>query len=100
MFLEINRAKYLEEYKIRMWFNNGEVRDVDLAHSLKGEVFEPLRDKKQFQHFSIRFNTIEWENGADFAPEYLYENSVPAYDTSEVAPSIVAEAQTPYKPSK
>lgn len=100
MFLEINRAKYLEEYKIRMWFNNGEVRDVDLAHSLKGEVFEPLRDKKQFQHFSIRFNTIEWENGADLAPEYLYENSVPAYDSCKAAQHVVAEEQDPYNLSK
>jgi hypothetical protein len=26
-----------------------------------------------FKRFSVKFNTIEWENGADFAPEYLYE---------------------------
>jgi len=24
----------------------------------------------------LEFNTIEWENGADFAPEYLYEHGV------------------------
>jgi len=26
-----------------------------------------------FKNFQIKYNTIEWENGADYAPEYLYE---------------------------
>ena len=73
MFLEINKAEYLGDYRIRLWFNNDEVRVVDLANSLRGEAFRPLLDKGFFKRFSIRFNTIEWENGADFAPEYLYE---------------------------
>lgn len=73
MFLEVTRAEYLEGYKLRLYFNNGEVLDVDLYASLKGEVFTPLKDVEYFKHFSIKFNTIEWENGADFAPEYLYQ---------------------------
>lgn len=73
MFLEINKAEYLGDYRIRLWFNNNEVRDVDLANSLKGEAFLPLLDKDYFKRFTIRFNTIEWDNGADFAPEYLYD---------------------------
>jgi len=44
-----------------------------LANELNGTVFNPLKDKNNFRKFSIVFNTIEWENGADFAPEYLYE---------------------------
>ena len=54
-------------------FNNGERRIVDLSQSLNGKVFEPLKNIGYFKRFSIKFNTIEWENGADFAPEYLYE---------------------------
>jgi len=73
MFLEISKAEYLGDYRIRLWFNNGEVRIVDLANSLRGEAFRPLHDLDYFKQFSIRFNTIEWENGADFAPEYLFE---------------------------
>ena len=46
---------------------------VDLANSLNVEVFRPLKDLEYFKRFTIKFNTIEWENGADFAPEYLYE---------------------------
>jgi hypothetical protein len=46
---------------------------IDLEKELVGKVFEPLKDKNYFKTFTIKFNTIEWDNGADFAPEYLYE---------------------------
>lgn len=78
MFLEVSNAEYLDGYRLRLLFNNGETRVVDLLSSLRGEVFIPLRDVDYFKKFSIRFNTVEWENGADFAPEFLYDISVPA----------------------
>jgi hypothetical protein len=73
MFLEVSSAKYLSDYKISLLFNNGESKTVDLSDKLIGKVFEPLKDKASFQSFVIKFNTIEWSSGADFAPEYLYE---------------------------
>jgi len=76
MFLEVLQAKYLGEYKIHLIFNNGESKIVDLSDKLIGSIFEPLKDKLYFQSFTIKYNTIEWNNGADFAPEYLYEIGV------------------------
>jgi len=73
MFLEIIKAKYLNDFKILLDFNNGVSKTVDLANELNGKVFEPLKNINYFKAFSIKYNTIEWENGADFAPEYLYE---------------------------
>ena len=73
MFLKVKAAKYINNYKIHLIFNNGESKTVDLWNQLNGKVFEPLRNLDYFQSFKIRFNTIEWENGADFAPEFLYE---------------------------
>jgi hypothetical protein len=73
MFLEIMQASYINDYKILLKFNDGAEMTVDLENELNGSVFTPLKDKSKFRKFSIVFNTIEWENGADFAPEYLYE---------------------------
>lgn len=73
MFLEIQNAKYLEGYKLQLYFNTGETKTVDLKDKLEGKVFEPLYDINVFKQFYIKFNTIEWSNGADFAPEYLYQ---------------------------
>ena len=73
MFLEITDVKYLRDYKIKLIFNSGESKTVDLSEELTGKVFEPLKDKSYFQTFTIKYNTIEWSNGADFAPEFLFE---------------------------
>ena len=78
MFLEVIKADYLDGYRVKLLFNNGETRIVDLSQSLNGSVFAPLNDLDFFKRFTIKFNTIEWENGADFAPEYLYEIGVAA----------------------
>ena len=44
MFLEVIKAQYVNEYRIKLWFNNGEMRMVDLKDSLNGPVFQPLKD--------------------------------------------------------
>ena len=81
MFLEVTQAKYLNGYRILLTFNNGVKKIVDLQNELNGKIFEPLKNKEKFKKFSIKFNTIEWENGADIAPEYLYQIGV----TKEIA---------------
>ena len=49
--------------------------DVDLENELDGEVFDPLKDPAYFKSFEVNpeLHTITWQNGADFAPEFLYE---------------------------
>ncbi|MDR1190774.1 MAG: DUF2442 domain-containing protein [Verrucomicrobiales bacterium] len=72
MFLEVSAAKYAGDYRLELTFNNGVTKTVDLQNELDGEVFEPLRAIDYFKNFHIIYNTVEWDNGADFAPEFLY----------------------------
>ncbi|GHT76229.1 hypothetical protein AGMMS50262_13840 [Bacteroidia bacterium] len=76
MFLEVSKAKYLDHYRLLLTFNNGIEKTVDLKNELHGEVFKPLQQLDFFKKFQVPYNTVEWENGADFAPEYLYEIGV------------------------
>jgi hypothetical protein len=80
MFLHVNSVEPLEGYSLRLEFSDGSVRDVDLSEELHGEVFEPLRDPGIFRKVAVNeeTGTIEWPNGADFAPEFLYESGSPA----------------------
>lgn len=77
-FLEITKAEYIDGYRLRLYFNTGEVRIADLESSLVGEVFVPLRNLDMFKRFKVKFATVTWENEADLAPEYLYDISVAA----------------------
>ena len=75
MFLHVDDVTYLGDYKLRLTFNDGVIKDVDLADELEGEVFEPLRDVRLFRQVKVNpdIGTVEWPSGADLAPEFLYE---------------------------
>jgi hypothetical protein len=75
MFLHVVGMDYLEDCRLRLEFSDGLVKDVDLKEELYGEVFEPLKDEDFFRQvaLNLEIGTIEWPNGADFAPEFLYE---------------------------
>lgn len=87
MFLHITSVTYLGEYKLRLEFNDASVKDVDLKDELYGQVFEPLEDVSMFRR--VRLNqdtqTIECPNGADLAPEFLYEIGEPVALAQETA---------------
>jgi len=69
----IQDAKYVEGYKLALTFNDGVKKIVDLKEHLYGEVFEPLKNIDNFRNFIVSDWTIEWKNGADIAPEFLYK---------------------------
>ncbi len=74
MFLHITNARYLEDYKVEVSFNNGRKGIADLADTLKGTMFEPLKNKSVFSRLVVdkELDTLVWSNGADLAPEYIY----------------------------
>ncbi len=74
MFLHITRVEHVGSHVLRLAFNDGSVREVDLSGELFGEVFEPLRDPDVFARVYLNpdTGTIEWPSGADLAPEFLH----------------------------
>lgn len=77
----IQSAEFVRDYTLRLRFADGTEGEIDLSGELEGEVFLPLRDPAYFRQFRLdrELHTIVWPNGADFAPEFLYEQiKVPA----------------------
>lgn len=70
----VTDARYVRDFTIWAKFADGTEGEVDLARELWGTVFEPLKNVDYFRNFSLaEYGTICWPDGADIAPEFLYE---------------------------
>jgi hypothetical protein len=67
------RAEHEGDFRIHLTFNDGTEGSVDFESWLMGPVFEPLKDLAYFRKFFLDGGTVAWPNGADIAPETLYE---------------------------
>jgi hypothetical protein len=73
--LQITSARLCRPFSLRLRFNDGVRKRVNLRPLLDGPVFVPLRDPKLFARvkFDSKCGTVSWPNGADLAPEALHD---------------------------
>jgi len=74
MILRITEATVVGPHILRLAFNDGTRKTVDVFPLLDGPVFEPLKDPGFFARaaFDPVSGTVFWPNDADFAPEALH----------------------------
>jgi len=67
------------QYGLRVTFDDGAVRDLNLEGQLEGPVFEPLRDPELFAQVEVdgESGTVTWPTGADLDPVVIYERLPP-----------------------
>lgn len=84
MILRITQSELCGPYCLRLAFSDGTRKSVDVRPLLRGPVFEPLLDPSYFARARLDpvCGTVTWPNGADFAPEALYE--LPVLEPSAV----------------
>ena len=71
---EVKSIEYKGGFVFNVVFDDGVSGDVDFQSYVgKGPVFAPLEDPDYFKKAFIEGGTIAWPNGADIAPETLYE---------------------------
>ncbi|MGB5452022.1 MAG: DUF2442 domain-containing protein [Sedimenticolaceae bacterium] len=92
MLPRLKKADYRGGYLVWLQFADGVEGEVDLEGELWGDVFEPLKDKARFAAFSLdpELETLVWPNGADFAPEFLYQQLRPEFQLKSLPRSSVA----------
>lgn len=67
----------LPGHVLRVRFVNGELRDFDMTPLLSRKCYMPLQSDILFKTANVTFGTVQWSNGLDIDPEWLYEDSVP-----------------------
>ncbi len=75
MYLSVIDVKPLKDYKLLLKFENNEEKIFDITPYLEIGKFKELKDKELFNSVKVSFDTIEWSNGLDLDPEFLYEKS-------------------------
>jgi hypothetical protein len=71
---DVIKIEYKQGLVYHVVFDDGKNGDIDFSEYIgRGPVFEPLQDMAFFQKAVIEGGTISWPNGADIAPETLYE---------------------------
>ncbi len=76
--IRVTGVEYIKDYTMNLEFSNGKIKQINFLPLLKGKMFEPLRDLRNFVQFGLTHWTIEWFNGAAFAPDSLYKQGVDA----------------------
>lgn len=76
--MKVIGVRPLDDYKLWLRFNNGEVRIFDFKPELNFPAFAQLKDKELFISVYIDYGVTVWNDGdIDIAPEHLYEYSQP-----------------------
>lgn len=73
MYFAVMDVKPLEDYYLLLTFETGEKKRFDMKPYLDIGIFKDLKDISMFNTVHKSFDTIEWDNEADFDPEVLYE---------------------------
>lgn len=72
--IDVRQARHVRDYVLHLEFDDGLEGEVDLSPYLqRGPVFLPLAEPSYFKRFFLEGGTVAWPNGADIAPERLYE---------------------------
>ena len=75
MLPTVVKADYLSDYLVAITFADGTSATVNFEDWLDGPVFEPLKEPEYFRRLFIEAGTLAWPNGADIAPETLYQRA-------------------------
>ncbi|MEI8366512.1 MAG: DUF2442 domain-containing protein [Parachlamydiaceae bacterium] len=71
----VKQVEYLNEYRLKLLFNDGKSKVIDFEARLKNakNMFLPLKDVNYFKKVKSDGTTLVWPNGLDLCPDVLYE---------------------------
>ena len=78
--IRVTQVEPLEDFQVRLIFEDRTEKLIDLDPFLAGPIFKEIReDRSKFLAVKVDAGTIVWENGADIDPDVLYYDLKPAW---------------------
>ena len=77
--LGVKKVELVDGYTVSIEFNDGQNGKINFKNELEKDhraIIQELLDLEIFKTVKIEYDTLSWDNGVDFAPEYLYEQMV------------------------
>ena len=68
----VTKVDALDNFKLQLQFENGEVKVFDVTPYLDKGIFTELKDQSYFKRVRVAFGSIEWPNEQDFSKDTLY----------------------------
>jgi len=75
MYPAVCKVRSHEDFSLSIVLDNGEKRSLDMKPYLNFGVFKKIRDYDKFKRVRVAFDTIEWDEGVDLDPEFIYAKS-------------------------
>jgi len=76
MYPSVIKAIPQDNYQVYIEFDNNESGILNMQPYLNFGVFSKIKDLNLFSKVRVSFDTIEWENGIDLDPQFVYEKCV------------------------
>jgi hypothetical protein len=77
MYWAICEVTANRDFSLNIVLETGERRLLDMKPYLDFGVFNKIRDFERFKRVKVAFDTIEWDDGVDLDPEFIYDKSTP-----------------------
>jgi hypothetical protein len=76
MYPSVVKVSPKDDYEIYIEFDNDECGKLNMKPYLDFGVFKKIKDPKLFSKVRVSFDTIEWPNGIDLDPKFVYDKCV------------------------
>jgi Protein of unknown function (DUF2442) len=72
---KVSEVEALANYRLKLSFDNGEVRLFDVTPYLSQGIFQALQSVDYFAQVRLFFGGVQWPQEQDFSPDTLYLES-------------------------
>ena len=69
---QVKQVEPMPNYRLKVQFENNEIKEFDTTPFLDKGIFKELKDEVYFKQVRVAFGSVEWPHEQDFSKDTLY----------------------------